>query len=306
MSIGFSHYLLKCSIVALMTLLFREICFRKLDARYRLFIWLPLALSSVIPLDLFHIPLARHFNLLSGLEDFSPYLKGVYGLGIVFFLSTYFYKTIRISSLLKRNRKILVLDNFPQPVYISEKVENALVVRTFSGYKLYINPRYLADASLRNPILYHELGHIAQHAPLWSFVQTILLILNWYNPLFWYCSAKVSLDFECAADAWAIEKLGQDQSLTYAKTLIHLHGLAGIKNADNLSYANHFFKSRKEINQRLRSLSFEKKSDKMPIALMAILTFMLLISFTGFTSKAANNTNPAVLPPYQRPIITNN
>lgn len=300
----FLHHMLKCSGFALVTLLIRELCFKKVDARYRLFIWLPLALTSLIPYDLFRIPVSKSFDYFPAIDNFAPYLIGIYGVGVFALLSTYILKTIRLHRLLKRNQKILVLDDFPYPIYVSEKVENALVIRSFSGYMLYINPEYLADISFSRPIMYHELGHIKQHASLWGILQAILLILNWYNPLFWYCSAQVSLDFECAADAWAIERIGRKQSLNYAKTLIHLHAIAGIKNANNLSYANSFFRSRKEINQRLLSLSFEKKSEQIPLGLILILFLMLLLSVTGFTSKDVLASRPAVLPPYQRPIIS--
>ena len=68
----------------------------------------------------------------------------------------------------------------------------------------------------------HEACHYRHGDFIWVIVRYLVLVLNWYNPLFWIAFILSGRDCELACDEEVVRVLGEDSSTVYAATLVDM------------------------------------------------------------------------------------
>ena len=91
-------------------------------------------------------------------------------------------------------------------------------------------PRILMPAGLlesltltqQRHVVLHEMSHIRHWDVLANWLLAVMSIIHWFNPLLWLAISRMKTDRELARDAWVLQRTKQDDTESYAGTLIDL------------------------------------------------------------------------------------
>lgn len=134
-----------------------------------------------------------------------------------------------------------------------------------------------SGASLQH-VLLHEQAHIRHHDVALKLVLLLALCVHWFNPLVWLMFYLASQDMEMRCDAEAVEKLGNRERLSYARTLVAAERsrLLGLVDT-GFSFSS--------TAGRLRALAKGKARRVLTVfCAMALLPLFLLTFLTGPTA----------------------
>ncbi len=156
----------------------------------------------------------------------------------------------------------------------------------------FIRPRLLLPAGLRKAfsiselrhVFLHELGHIKRGDIPVNWLATLLLILNWFNPLVWYAFHRMQADRELACDALALSYSGDQERQAYGRTVIKALELFSLS-AVSPGMAG-ILENRNQMKARIRMIRQFNKSDDWPVAAVALFISLALVGFTGTQSSA--------------------
>ena len=197
----------------------------------------------------------------------------------------------------KHTRKRLETQIEKIPVYESSKVETPCLFGMFRP-AIYVTSAVTEDECILRHAVVHELTHYEQGDTFWSVLRCICLILHWYNPFVWWAAKLSKQDAELACDETTIKKLGEEERLSYGKTLIRL---TCEKRQDLFIAATTMISDKKSITERIQRIA--KRSKRTIYALAGVLLMSVLAvgcTFTGAkdeSSEAApmqgvSNENP--------------
>ena len=219
---------------------------------------------------------------------FLAWLVGVLVLSALLLQRFLFVKSLLAQSEKANGRLDEVLRQCCQKVGVKKKIELRLAKNMLSpaacGLK---NPVILIPGDLLEKlsteklraILIHELAHI-KRGDLWiNFLQTILQILYFYNPLLWFANAVVRGLREKAVDEMVLAKLG-DKAEGYSSTLIDIAEMAFSRPHFSLRLVG-VVESKKALTSRIKHILSRPfpKSAKLGLAGLAaimIAAFVLL------------------------------
>lgn len=137
-------------------------------------------------------------------------------------------------------------------------------------------------------VLLHEQAHIHHCDVALKLLLLLALCVHWFNPLVWLMFYLASQDMEMRCDAEAVAKLGKQERLSYARTLVaaersRLLGLA----ETGFSFSS--------TAGRLRALAKDKARRVLTVlCALALLPLFLLTFLTG--SSVAASPAPQPLP----------
>lgn len=141
--------------------------------------------------------------------------------------------------------------------------------------------RFSAD-ELRCVFL-HELAHLKRHDLEINWLVAALQVLHWFNPVVWFCFARMRADRELACDALALLRIGEGKSLSYGETIIKLletlarparvPGLLGIS------------QDKRRMKQRIEMIATFKRPTGWSASALGLVGVLAAISLTD-ASKA--------------------
>ncbi|HNX14042.1 MAG TPA: M56 family metallopeptidase [Oscillospiraceae bacterium] len=152
---------------------------------------------------------------------------------------------------------------------------------------VYLNEKALADENTQRSVLTHELCHYAHGDNLWSFVRCVLLAVYWFDPFVWMAAAMSRTDCELACDEAAVNKLGEENRISYGKALV---GMIEIKQAPVglTCAATTMVSGKKGIKERVKMIADNHKTRAW-----AAIALALVIMFTvGCTFGIAKQKEP--------------
>lgn len=132
-------------------------------------------------------------------------------------------------------------------------------------------PKNLLNSSSLHFILIHELCHLRYHHLGIGLLAMLLLCLNWYNPVFWFCYRAFRRDMELFCDSQAIKRLGQKRA--YAGLLLD----TAVEKDRFLPLTTCMAVGKKEIVYRIEFLSRFRKPG-LWIALAGVLVTGLILT----------------------------
>ncbi|OBY79471.1 hypothetical protein BBG47_11390 [Paenibacillus sp. KS1] len=157
--------------------------------------------------------------------------------------------------------------------------------------KILLPGKYFAqfrNEELRH-ILLHEFVHYIRKDIVTNWLFTILLILNWFNPILWYASRKMREDQELSCDDRVISCLEEDEVKQYGYTIVKLveaNMTTGFRSVSATSFST----DKSLIKRRINMIAlFKRGSYKWTILGIAIISIFFCIALTN---AAADKPEP--------------
>lgn len=160
---------------------------------------------------------------------------------------------LRFTAGLRKRRKPLELDSTYLPVYTIENISSPCLVGVIRP-TVYLSPETAEDTQMRAHVLAHELTHHAHGDHIWAVLRGLCLALHWYNPVVWLAVSLSKKDSELACDEGAVARLGEEQRLSYGRTLVELAAGQKPRPVQLLSCSTAMAQGKKTIQQRVTSL----------------------------------------------------
>ncbi len=144
----------------------------------------------------------------------------------------------------------------------------------------FIKPRIIIPAGMNEDelsyILTHEQTHIRRLDYLVKPFAFLVLIVHWFNPLMWLSFALMGRDMEMSCDENVLKKMGNDIKGSYSHSLLSLSvRRSGLLMGSPLAFGESSIKS------RIKNILTYKRPEFWVIAVAAIITVALMVSFTA-------------------------
>lgn len=105
----------------------------------------------------------------------------------------------------------------PVPVWLTDPLPSACLTglcKPFIALPLSTPPEDVMR------VLHHEVSHVKGRDNLWGFARNLCCAVHWFNPLVWWAASMSRTDCELKCDDRVIHRMGQEDKLAYAKTLV--------------------------------------------------------------------------------------
>lgn len=166
--------------------------------------------------------------------------------------------------------------------------------------KILLPGKYFAQFSsdeLRH-ILLHELVHYIRKDIITNWLFTILLILNWFNPILWYASKKMREDQELSCDDRVISNLEADEVKQYGYTIVKLVE-ANMAGRFRPVVATSFTSDKSLIKRRINMIAlFKRGSYKWTVLGIAIITIFSCVALTNAAEEEPGAKKSEILELY--------
>lgn len=212
--------------------------------------------------------------------------------GMILIGVAFLFSNLCFSMKLRNNRVLLdddISSNFGEKpgslrVYQTDMVETPCMYGLFYP-AIYVTDEVLEkDVNLKH-VLEHEFTHYRHMDHIWALIRVVCLVLHWYNPLVW-CAAFLSRrDAELACDEATIKRLGEENRVSYGRTLI---GLTCEKRPAVLITATTMSGGKRSIRERIKLIA---EKPKMAVVTL-IVVVLLAVTAIGWTFAGAK-------PPYE-------
>ncbi|SDF69567.1 BlaR1 peptidase M56 [Paenibacillus sp. cl6col] len=176
------------------------------------------------------------------------------------------------------------------PLLISKGVSSPTLYGVLQP-KILLPGKYFAqfrNEELRH-ILLHEFVHYIRKDIVTNWLFSILLILNWFNPILWYASRKMREDQELSCDDRVISCLEEDEVKQYGYTIVKLveaNMTSGFRSVSATSFST----DKSLIKRRINMIAlFKRGSYKWTILGIAIISIFACIALTN---AAADKPGP--------------
>lgn len=183
-----------------------------------------------------------------------------------------------------------VLDtDAPVQVRVSDGVPTPCLVSLFRPV-IYVTPDCIDDPQMLRHVLTHEIAHLRQWDPIWSFVRCVCLCVYWFNPLVWVAAAQSRRDCELSCDESALNQLGDNERIAYGKTLLAMIRASSAP-SELLKTATSMNESKKQLKERMCFIM--KKPSNLLIAAIAMVLIIALAAGCAFTGSKTPETAPS-------------
>ena len=180
-----------------------------------------------------------------------------------------------------------IVDKVKIPVYVVNDLASPCLMRYKGELAIYVTYEVVADKEKLRYAIAHESCHYRHHDLIWSVVRCGLLALYWFNPLVWVAAIMSKRDCELACDYGVIKEIGEEDRLTYGKTLVDLISQKEHKN-HVLSMATSMYGNVNGIKERVTMIA---KNQKMKAtSIVAVMLIVALAVGCTFTTAKSNTT----------------
>lgn len=209
------------------------------------------------------------------------------GMGLT--LGCFLMSNLRFSQRLRRTRTPFDTPGCPLPVYVSEAAVSPCLFGLLRP-AVYLTPKAAGEpeTQLRH-VLTHELCHYRHGDHVWSALRCLTLAVYWFHPLVWLAAVLSRVDGEQACDEAAIRALGEEQRLSYGKTLIDM---IAVRSAPSglLCAATTMVSGKRSLKKRLERIVRRQQ----PLVWALVVMLLLAAALVGCTFTGAKADAPAV------------
>lgn len=203
-------------------------------------------------------------------------LGAAVGSGIV--LLYFLFGNIRFTAYLHKKRIRYKEGGSPLPVYVVEGLPSPCLY----GHAIYLAPDMAKDRNRLTHILTHEYCHYRQGDFLWSVIRCLCVTLYWWNPLVWLAAYLSRQDCELSCDEAALKLLGDQERLSYGKTLIEL---IPVKDRSHYcSIATTMSEGGRSMKRRIKQIAATPKTAGSLCVLLAALALVCFVSMSTTAS----------------------
>ena len=243
---------------------------------------------------------------------FLAWFFGVLVLAVLLVQRAWFVKRLIAQSERAEGELIDMLSNCCRQLGIRKRIELRISHNALSPAACGLsNPVILLPSSLLGhlcpdklrTVLVHELVHI-KRGDLWvNFIQTVLQILYFYNPLLWLANAIIRRVREQAVDEAVLVSLG-DKAKTYSSTLVDIAEIAFTQPSLGLRLIG-VVESKKALASRIKHITsrrFPKTAKLGVLGLVAVITLAVIILPMARTKEPTPATSIVVATIQPEPI----
>lgn len=183
---------------------------------------------------------------------------------------------------LKKNRILLDEADSCLPVYLVE----GLPTPCLYGRGIYIPAELAGQEEKLHHVLVHETTHFKHWDGLWGMVRGICVAVYWWHPLVWICAYLSMQDCEYACDESTICQLGEQERISYGKTILSLAKIKG-STKDYFSMALLLSGGERKMKKRITRIANYKKG----LAAAGMMVVFLLIMGLAVTVTSGKNNS---------------
>ncbi len=174
---------------------------------------------------------------------------------------------------LKRLEYLYELDDLP--VVLAPEGNTPYICGMFRP--ILVIPQHMAQ-TVDDRVLLHELLHRKHSDIAVSYFFLFFRCVHWFNPLFWFITARISDDCEAACDERVVEQLEAGERMAYGKLLLAL----AVERFHYRMGTSCIAGGEKQISRRIRSIArWQEISPKCRRLGTAIFWLMLVMCLTG-------------------------
>ncbi len=130
-------------------------------------------------------------------------------------------------------------------------------------------------------VLCHENTHYIHRDHLWALVRLLCVCIHWFNPLVWMAAYLSRQDCELACDEETIERLGNENRISYGRALLSL-SVQGREILGALRFSTTMSGRKKQLKERLQIIARQPKRHKSVLMMvLAGLSIIIVTTFTG-------------------------
>lgn len=219
-----------------------------------------------------------------GAISLPPWARIVWLVGSVVFVGVFIFLNERFRRRVYRTRIRLHFPDEEYPVYQAPHIFSPFVLRIRRERAIYLTEDIAGDEAKRKYVIAHETCHIKCHDLFWAFIRNMVLACFWFHPLMWIAAIASKRDNETACDERAVRKLGgRSERQNYGKALLAMVDEQN-RREDIFYLATTMTTGKRELYQRIKLLTGEKKERLITAASIAVVCLLLFV--TCFTSGA--------------------
>ncbi|MFF0830955.1 M56 family metallopeptidase [Brevibacillus sp. NPDC003359] len=142
-------------------------------------------------------------------------------------------------------------------------------------------------------IFLHELAHWKRQDIPVNSIMSVLLILNWFNPLLWYAASRMRKDQEMACDALALTYLQETEVPRYGYTMIKMLELYACPK--QIRFTAGFSSSKKQVKRRIEMIRhFKKRAYTWTVSGIVVVLALGVFTLTDAKKVLGNEVTFAV------------
>jgi len=203
-------------------------------------------------------------------------------LGLLVFLFRFITQVLSLKSVKLTAQRESLENNID--LYTSDKITSPFAIGVFN--KIIFLPEGM-DPSNRDIVLKHELNHFKHNHQTWSFVETVLSHIFWYNPINHILRQNGYFLREMECDSKTIVEVDKFE---YSRALVESAEQLSLQN--NFSLLAHSWVEKDILKKRIDHILGEKKSTKR-LVLNSLLYSSVALTFGFFI--ISGNINDAFL-----------
>lgn len=318
------------SIAAILLLILNPVIKNRLPKSSQYYLWILVLFAYLIPISSFvtipvRTPMSSYHEIINGLqtqpltmqwqaiETSSCFMSNgvinialslVMTIGVIFFVLE-IIGYILFACKLRRTRKARLPEDTAMfcrlwkskaqtpNLYRNSHVNTPILIGVFRP-TIYLPDIEYTDEQLYN-ILMHEITHFCHHDIYIKWLTTLVVCINWINPIVYFVRNKIELACEIACDAKIILNLDVEGKRSYGNTLIAMAATAAsskIKMSKAMSEEKKALKARLEAIMRSNKTTARRKVSGYGI----FIVMLSLIVFMGAThATAVGNFYPTVV-----------
>ncbi len=183
------------------------------------------------------------------------------------------------------------------PIIYANNINGASLYGIFKP-KILISERVTKKFTLeeKSHILLHELIHLRYKDICMNWVMLIIAVINWFNPVIWYCLYRMKQDCELACDEKVLKYLEPISYQNYGSTIINMAAL--FSKSNNSFNSTALVSSKINLKRRIGMInSFKRRTWKGSIAGAVIITVIIIVSLVnpiatvGGATRTSDKTN---------------
>ncbi|GKX27547.1 hypothetical protein SH1V18_00270 [Vallitalea longa] len=166
-------------------------------------------------------------------------------------------------------------------LYMENRFKSPFIIGFFTP-RIYI-PEQLIKIETEDleHIIMHEVAHYKRKDSIYNILSIIAISINWFNPLIWKMSSIIRSDIELACDSYVLDKLGEDNAVSYGKSMLAVARII-ITGNKQLGLACYFSNSKKQLERRITMISkFKENTYKFTAATLSAALLFGGVVFTN-------------------------
>ena len=187
---------------------------------------------------------------------------------------------IRFFYKLKKERIRYEKEDFKLPVYTAKNLSSPCLYGLPGRQSIYLPEDVTGEDEKVKHILTHEYCHYKHADVFWAALRCILLTVYWFHPLVWLAAVLSKQDCELACDEAVIKMLGEEERISYGKTLVSLVTRKTTA-SDIMCAATTMTGGAENMKERVRRIA--EKPHRLAVVLILCVTVVGVVAAFTFT-----------------------